>query len=142
MVTSKFMTYFFIALGSALGGMARYWCSAAIALRVGAGSPWLGIVAVNVIGSFLIGAALGVLEPGSRWTVSSLAREHINQFFMIGVLGGFTTFSSFSLWTLNLWRQHQWGQASANVALSIVLCLLAVSLGFWIVTVLTQAPRS
>jgi CrcB protein len=94
------------------------------------------------VGSLLIGSALGVLEPGSRWTISSAARDYVNQFFMIGVLGGYTTFSSFSLWTLNLVREHQWWQAGANVVLSVVLCLTAVALGFWLATALTQAPRS
>ncbi|HYM34182.1 MAG TPA: fluoride efflux transporter CrcB [Steroidobacteraceae bacterium] len=136
------MSYLFIGIGSALGGMARYWCAAAFASRFGADLPWLGIVAVNVIGSFLIGAALGLLEPGSRWTLSAAARDHINQFFMIGVLGGYTTFSSFSLWTLNLMREQQWLAASANVILSVVLCLLAVWLGFWLVAAISQAPRN
>jgi CrcB protein len=85
---------------------------------------------VNVVGSGLIGVALCVIEPGSRWQISTATREFINHFFMIGVLGGFTTFSSFSLQTLNLVREQHWAQASANVVLSVVSCLLAVSLGY------------
>lgn len=136
------MTYLLVAVGGAFGSMARYWCSAAIASRFGTDFPWMGIVAVNIIGSFLIGAALGLIEPGSRWTLSTAARDHINQFFMIGVLGGFTTFSSFSLWTLNLVRQHQWFAAGANVVLSVVLCLLAVGAGFWLIATISHGPRN
>ena len=132
------MAYLLIAFGSALGGMARYWCSGAVALRIGSTFPWLGIVTVNVIGSFLIGAALGVIEPGSRWTLSTSARDHINQFFMIGVLGGFTTFSSFSLWTLNLMRDQQWLAAGMNILISITLCVIGVALGFWLSTAILQ----
>jgi CrcB protein len=57
---------------------------------------------------------------------------------MIGVLGGFTTFSSFSLQTLILLREQQWLQAGANVLLSFTMCLLAVAAGFWLATAFTQ----
>jgi CrcB protein len=94
---------------------------------------------VNVIGSAFIGAALGALEPGSRWQVSLATRDFVNYFFMIGVLGGFTTFSSFSLQTLSLLRQQHWMQAGANVLLSLTLCLIAVAAGFWLATAVTQS---
>jgi CrcB protein len=132
------MTYFLVAIGGALGSMARYWCSSVISERTAAHFPWLGIVVVNVIGSFLIGAALGLFEPGSRLEISSTSRSHFNEFFMIGVLGGYTTFSSFSLWTLNLVRDHQWWAAGANIFLSFVLCLTSVALGFWCASLLAQ----
>jgi CrcB protein len=54
------------------------------------------------------------------------------QFLMIGVLGGYTTFSSFSLQTLNLWREGEWLVGGANVLLSVVLCLVAVWGGHWL----------
>jgi CrcB protein len=132
------MPYLLIALGSALGGMARYWCSLAVASATGSLFPW-GTLTVNVIGSALIGAALGALEPGSRWQVSLAARDFVNYFFMIGVLGGFTTFSSFSLQTLSLLRQQHWMQAGANVLLSFTLCLIAVAAGFWLAAAITQS---
>ncbi len=132
------MTYLLIAIGSALGGMARYWSSAAIALRLAPTAPWLGTVAVNVIGAFLIGAAFGVLEPGGRFTISASLRDFINQFFMVGVLGGFTTFSAFSLQTFSLLREEQWLLAGANVFLSLGLCLVAVWLGFTAAVALTR----
>jgi CrcB protein len=127
------MTYLLIALGSALGGMARYWCSLIVATATGSLFPW-GTMVVNVVGSALIGAAWGAMEPGSPWQVSIGTREFVSYFFMMGVLGGFTTFSSFSLQTLNLMRQQQWMQAGANVLLSVTLCLLAVAVGFWLAT--------
>jgi fluoride exporter len=132
------MTYFLIAIGSALGGMARYWAALAVAAATGSAFPW-GTMAVNVIGSALIGSAMGAMEPGSRWQVSMAARDFVNQFFMIGVLGGFTTFSSFSLQTLTLMREQQWMQAGTNVLMSVVLCLLAVAVGYWLATTLLQA---
>jgi len=119
------MTYLLVALGSAIGGAARYWCSGFVAQRAGEVFPW-GTLAVNVIGSFVIGALAAMSEPDGRWYLGSEAR----QFLMIGVLGGFTTFSSFSLQTLNLLRDGEWGYAAANVAVSLAACLIAVWLGF------------
>ncbi|HWK75367.1 MAG TPA: fluoride efflux transporter CrcB [Povalibacter sp.] len=119
------MTYLLIALGSAIGGAARYWCSGFVAQRAGEVFPW-GTLAVNVIGSFLIGALAAMSEPDGRWYLGSETR----QFLMIGVLGGFTTFSSFSLQTLNLLRDGEWGYAAGNVAASLAACLVAVWLGF------------
>ena len=132
------MAYFLIALGSALGGIARYWCSLAVATATGSAFPW-GTMTVNVVGSALIGVALGVVEPESRWQLPTVTRDFINHFFMIGVLGGFTTFSSFSLQTLSLIREQHWGQAGANVVLSVFLCLLAVSLGYWLIASLSHS---
>ena len=131
------MSYLLIGIGSALGGMARYWCSLAVASSAGSQFPW-GTITVNVIGSALIGVAMGALEPGGRWQVSLATRDFVNHFLMIGVLGGYTTFSSFSLQTLSLLREQQWLQAGANVLLSVTLCLLAVTAGFWLANVLNQ----
>ena len=118
------VTYFWIALGSALGGVARYWSSGLIATHIGETFPF-GTIFVNVVGSFLIGFIATLSAPDGRWFIGSDAR----QFLMLGVLGGYTTFSSFSLQTLNLVRDGEWWQAGANVALSVVLCLVAVWLG-------------
>ena len=116
--------YFWIGLGSALGGVGRYWLSGFIADRYGGAFPF-GTLVVNVTGSFLIGLIATLTDPEGRILVSAQARE----FLMIGILGGYTTFSSFSLQTLTLVREGQWLHAGANVALSLALCLLAVWLG-------------
>ena len=116
--------YAWIALGSALGGVARYWCSGFVAARFGETFPW-GTVLVNVLGSFLIGLVAALTAPDGRLLVGA----HARQFIMLGVLGGFTTFSSFSLQTLNLLHAGEWGRALANVGASVVLCLVAVWLG-------------
>jgi len=118
------MAYFWIALGSALGGMGRYWISGAIAQRWGESFP-RGTLFVNVSGSFVIGLIGALSDPSGRFLVGPTAR----QFLMIGVLGGYTTFSSFSLQTLSLMQDGEWLYAGANVLLSVVLCLVAVWLG-------------
>ncbi len=116
--------YLWIALGSALGGAGRYWCSGVIARHIGETFPW-GTLTVNVVGSLLIGLLATVSEPDGRLLMSTTMR----QFFMIGVFGGFTTFSSFSLQTLNLVRDGQWIPASLYILGSVALCLVGVWLG-------------
>ena len=107
--------YLLVALGSALGGVLRFWLAAMIGDKLGA--PHLGTVFVNVSGSFVIGflAALGPMP----WK---------QQLLMVGILGGYTTFSSFSLQTLELAHEGRWADG-ANVVLSGVLSLVAVALG-------------
>jgi CrcB protein len=113
-----------IALGSALGGVGRYWLSGVVAARVGETFPW-GTLVVNVIGSALIGV-LAALGDSARVGLPPEAR----QFLMVGVLGGFTTFSSFSLQTLRLMQDGDWTRAAGNVMLSVALCLVAVAAGY------------
>ena len=118
------MMYVWIMLGGALGSGARYWCSGFAAHHFGETFPW-GTLIVNVVGSFIIGFFATLTGPDGRLFVSSEAR----QFVMVGLCGGYTTFSSFSLQTLNLVRDGEMGRAGANIALSFVLCLLGVWLG-------------
>lgn len=118
------VTYLWVGLGSALGGMGRYWCSGLIARNFGEFFPW-GTIVVNVTGSLLIGFLATSFAGDGRLLVAPDSRA----FLMIGVCGGYTTFSSFSLETLNLMRDGEWGWAIANIALSVVLCLIAVWLG-------------
>lgn len=113
-----------IFLGGGLGSLARYWLSGWIAGSVGQTFPW-GTLIVNVSGSFLIGLFATFTGPDGRWFVSGSVRE----FFMLGICGGYTTFSSFSLQTLNLAQDGEWFRAGANCVLSLVFCLLAVWLG-------------
>ena len=121
------LSYLGIAVGSALGGVGRHWCSGLIARHFGETFPW-GTLLVNVLGSLLIGLFATLTGPDGRWFLGSTAR----QFFMIGVFGGFTTFSSFSLQTLNLIQDGDWFRAFANVAGSVLLCLIGVWLGHMI----------
>ena len=117
-------SYLWIAIGSALGGVARYWFSGVVARLIGETFPW-GTLFINIIGSFIIGFFATLTGPDGRILVPSVAR----QFVMIGLCGGFTTFSSFSLQTLTLAQDGEWLWAGANVVFSVVLCLLAVWLG-------------
>jgi CrcB protein len=118
------MIYLWIAVGSAIGGVARYWLSGVVASAFGETFPW-GTLLVNVTGSFAIGFFATLTDPDGRYFLGSTAR----QFVMTGILGGYTTFSSFSLQTLNLIRDGQWAPAGANIVGSVALCLLAVWLG-------------
>jgi len=116
--------YLWIAIGSALGGTARLALSGFVAHTIGETFPW-GTLIINVTGSFAIGFFNTLTGPDGRWFVSSQGRL----FFMTGICGGYTTFSSFSLQTLNLAREGEWLHVGGNVAGSVVLCLLAVWLG-------------
>ena len=127
------VNYFWIAIGSALGGMARFWFSGIVAQRFGEAFP-VGTLLVNVSGSFVIGFVATFTGTEGRSLVSPLARN----FFMAGVCGGYTTFSSFSLQTLNLAREDEWLKAGANVLLSVACCLVAVWLGHVLATKLNR----
>ena len=116
--------YLWIGLGSALGGMARFWCSGVMARLIGETFPW-GTFFVNVLGSLLIGFFATITAPDGRLFVDATTR----QFVMLGFLGGFTTFSSFSLQTLNLMNDGEWLYAGLNVGVSVVACLVAVWIG-------------
>jgi fluoride exporter len=118
------LSYLWIAIGGALGSVARFWFSGFVAQRFGETFP-LGTILVNVTGSFAIGFFATLTSPDGRVLVSPSFRE----FFMIGICGGYTTFSSFSLQTLNLANDGEWLYAGLNVVFSVVLCLLAVWLG-------------
>jgi fluoride exporter len=117
-------TYLWIALGSAIGGVARFGLSSLIAQSVGQTFPW-GTLVVNVTGSFVIGFFATLTGPDGRVVATPDAR----QFVMIGLCGGYTTFSSFSLQTLTLAQDGQMLGAAWNIAGSVGLCLLAVWLG-------------
>jgi CrcB protein len=117
-------TYLWIALGSALGGIARYACSNLAVSWFGPIFPW-GTLIINVLGSFVIGFFGALTGPDGRLLVSGDAR----QFVMVGLCGGYTTFSSFSLQTLNLAQEGDFMRAGLNIGGSVVLCLLSVWLG-------------
>jgi CrcB protein len=105
-----------IALGSALGGVLRYLAGAAVHLWLARTFPW-GTLSVNVLGSTVIGLAWVLLAARGE------QGELLRAFVIIGMLGGFTTFSSFSLETLLLAEQHGYARAGAYVMASVLLCL-------------------
>lgn len=117
--------YLWIGLGSAVGGMLRYGLAEWVTKLAGKGFP-AGTLLVNVTGSFLIGVFAAVAQPATGWWGS----EHGRAFLMAGLCGGYTTFSAFSLQTLQLARDGHWPAAGANVLLSVAGCLAAVWLGF------------
>lgn len=126
---------FWVFLGGGLGSLGRWWIGGWVAHRFGPTFPWDTLV-VNVTGSFIIGLVATLTGPEGRF----LAPVSFRQFLLIGICGGYTTFSSFSLQTLNLAHDGQWVRAGANVLLSVALCLVAVWLGHVLAQAL-NAPR-
>ena len=116
--------YVAIAVGAALGSVARHLCGVAALALFGPAFP-VGTLGVNVAGSFVIGLYATLTEPDGR----VFATPAMLQGVMGGFCGGFTTFSSFSLQTLDLMRSGAMARAAANVALSVLLCVAAVALG-------------
>jgi len=129
--------YLWIMAGSALGGGARFFVSGLVANWFGGTFPW-GTFVVNGTGSFMIGFFATLTDPDGRVFVGGTGR----QFFMTGICGGYTTFSSFSLQTLNLARDGEWQRAGANTVGSVVVCLAAVWLGHIAAAYLNQLKGS
>jgi CrcB protein len=118
------MVYLWIALGSAIGGMARYACQGWAAKLISDTFPW-GTLIVNVVGCSFIGFFATFTAADGRVIVGPQMR----QFVMVGICGGYTTFSSFSLDALNQARDGEWTKAAGYVAGSLLFCLLGVWLG-------------
>ena len=118
------LDYLWIMFGGALGTGARYWLSGFTAQRVGETFP-VGTLLVNITGSFLIGFFVAMVDPSGPFLVSPRFR----QFFTIGICGGYTTFSSFSLQTLELMHEGDWLKAALNILFSLLGCIAAVWLG-------------
>jgi CrcB protein len=116
--------YLLVAAGGAAGSVARYGLALWVARLTGPGFPW-GTVLINITGSFIIGWFAELTAPYGRLPASDATRALV----MAGLCGGFTTFSAFSLQTIDLLRAGQTTRAIANVAGSVVLCLLATALG-------------
>ena len=120
-------TYLWIGLGSAIGGMTRFWLSGTVATRFGELFPW-NTLAVNASGSLVIGFLAAVAGVDGR--LNPHWRSFAVQFLMIGICGGFTTFSAFSLQTLKLLQSREYLHAGGNVIASVAFCLVAVWFGF------------
>ncbi len=118
-------SYLWIGVGGALGSMSRHWSNGVIGALAGVGFPW-GTLLVNVLGSLVIGFAAATMSADGRFPTWNGPR----QFVMVGICGGFTTFSAFSLQTLALAQSGQWLPATGNAGLSVGLCMMAVWLGY------------
>lgn len=125
------LNYIWVMAGGALGTGARFWMSGFVAQRIGEFFPF-GTLVVNITGSFAIGFFAAFTDLDGRFLVP----PRLRQFFMIGVCGGYTTFSSFSLQTLDLAQDGDWLKAGLNALLSVVCCLVAVWLGRMLALVL------
>ena len=112
--------YLAVALGGAIGSMGRYWLTVSL-LRVPHWLP-LGTVSVNVIGSFIIGLVWAYLQQRSE-------SEFIRLFVAVGILGGFTTFSTFSLETVFFLSEGEFWRALVNIGINLLSCLLATAAG-------------
>jgi CrcB protein len=128
------LKYFLVGLGGALGSMLRFWLSGLVADRIGQSFPW-GTLLVNVSGSAAIGFFATLTGPDGRWLVAPSLRI----FFMIGICGGYTTFSSFSLQTLDLMRDKEWFYAGLNIVSSFAGCLIAIWIGHVIASTLNAS---
>jgi CrcB protein len=120
-----------VAAGSAVGGVARFAVAELLARQQAGAFPWATLL-VNVTGSLAIGLLAATLGAGGRWSVPPVWQNLL----LVGVLGGFTTFSTFSLQTILLMRSGHEGLAALNVLGSVALCLLGawagLRLGAWI----------
>jgi CrcB protein len=128
------MAYLWVAIGGALGSMARFWLGNAMAMAIGAEFPW-GTLLINILGSFVISFFGALTGTSQKFAVPYEARV----FVTVGLCGGFTTFSSFSLQTVDLVRTGQAGRAGIYIIASVVLCLAACALGFVTAAAVNQA---
>ena len=125
--------YIWIAVGGALGSVARYWMTGVAARLFGETFPW-GTLLINILGSFVIGFFVALTSPeGGRYEVD----PNMRAFVTVGICGGFTTFSAFSLQTLVLMQEGEWLHAGGYVVGSVMLCLVAVWLGYILATQLS-----
>ena len=121
------LTWTSVAAGSALGGMARFWLTSAMTAWLGARFPH-GTLLINVLGSLVIGLVAALTLTPGRLGV----HPDLRVFLMVGVCGGFTTFSSFSLQTLELIQGGEMALALLYVAGSVALCLVSVWCGWYL----------
>jgi CrcB protein len=131
------MLWLAVALGSACGGVARFGVGMLAVRALGAGFPW-GTLVINVLGSFVIGFYGALTQPDGPMPAGATARA----FVMVGICGGFTTFSSFSLQTIELLQRGEILPASLYVAGSVALCLAGTVLGYFLATRLGMPLRT
>jgi CrcB protein len=126
MSTSALAATLWVAIGSGIGGVARFWVGVAVARFAGEAFPW-GTLLINVVGSFVIGYFATLTAPDGLRPTGIEARL----FVMVGLCGGFTTFSAFSLQTIDLLRNGATGRALAYIVASVVLCLVVTVIGHY-----------
>ncbi len=129
------LSYVLVAIGGAIGSVLRAWVGNVMVALTGPAFPW-GTLLINVVGSFVIGCFAVLTAADSRFA----APAELRTFVMVGLCGGFTTFSAFSLQTLDLARDGRVGQALGNVVLSVALCLAGVAAGALLATSLRGPP--
>lgn len=128
MLSPQPLAYLLAVLGSGLGGGARLYVSTLVSRGLGTQFPW-GTLVVNLSGCLLVGVLGALISPPGR--IHGL--QDLRVFLIVGVLGGFTTFSAFSLEALMLVQRGDVPAAAAYLGASLVGCLLAAWLGFAIV---------
>jgi CrcB protein len=133
-VEQDLLSLLLVTIGGALGAVARFWLSGAIGRRVGETFPW-GTLAVNVTGSAAIGMLAGILTSSG----TELATSQLWLALATGVLGSYTTVSSFSLQSMTLMRAGEWRHASWNILASLMLCLAAAAAGITTGSALVQS---
>jgi CrcB protein len=119
-----FPTLLQVALGGAIGASARYLASVWIVRWIGHSQFPVAILSVNVAGSFLIGVFIGA--------AAHRGLTHLSPFLVTGILGGFTTFSTFSLEAVTLWQRGEAAVAALYVVLSVGLSIAGLLLGLWV----------
>lgn len=129
------MSYLIVFLGAGLGGALRLGVNQAAARLLGFGFPF-GTLTVNIVGSLIMGALT------EYFVLRSGPSQELRLFLTTGILGGFTTFSSFSMDTVALWERGQWGASVIYVVLSLVLSVAALVVGLSIVRLLAQGQAT
>ena len=114
--------YLAVGAGGAVGAMLRYWLSVRVTGVMGLGFPW-GTLTVNILGSFMVGICMELFA--GKATGAEIWRLGL----VVGILGGFTTFSAFSSDVLNLLQTEQWFRAMIFISSSILLCVCAAAAG-------------
>ena len=132
-MTGTLYTCVWVAIGGALGSVARFLLAAAVAALTGPHYPW-GTLLINVLGSFVIGLFNALTAEGERARL--FVPTDVRIFVMVGLCGGFTTFSAFSLQTLALMRDGEMAPALGYILASVILCLVFV----WVGDLIGHAP--
>jgi CrcB protein len=130
------LSYGYVALGGAIGSVLRFGINRWLTLLLGDALPW-GTILINICGAFVIGLFAAYFEGNARTFIPL----EVRQFVLVGLCGGFTTFSSFSLQTMVLLNAGETGRAMLNIALSVALCLIAVTLGYMLPNAVNAVTR-